>query len=160
MQTHPAIAGNVTNPANCEQLSMHFDQFLGAVQNRARLDSNGAALRVTRLTLTTLSERIQPDEADDMAAQLPMEIDRFVSEVDTVESFSFEEFVDRLVERGDYDDDERADAVFHAQAVMDVVSEAVDENELRQVRDQLAQKQGWDQLFEIAEQGESVSPGE
>ncbi|WP_247381813.1 DUF2267 domain-containing protein [Halorientalis brevis] len=139
---------------------MHFDQFLGAVQNRAQLDSSGPALRATRITLTTLSERIQPDEADDMAAQLPMEIDRFVSEVDTVESFSFDEFVDRLLERGGYDDDERADAVFHAQAVMAVVSEAVDENELQQVRDQLAEKQGWDELFEVAEHEEGLSPGE
>lgn len=139
---------------------MDFDSFLSAVPDRAQLDSAGAALQVTRITLTTVSERVQPGEADDLAAQLPQEIDRFLREVDTVESFSFDEFVDRLVERGDYDEDERADAVFHAQVVMDVVSEAATESELQQVRDQLAADEGWDELFEVAEQEESVSPSE
>ncbi|WP_136717988.1 DUF2267 domain-containing protein [Halorientalis salina] len=139
---------------------MDFDSFLGYVQDRAQLDSTGAALQITRITLTTLSERIQAGEADDLAAQLPREIDRFLTEIDTVDAFEFEEFVDRVTERGDYQADERADAVFHAQVVLDVVSDAVDETELRQVRDQLPDGEGWAELFEIADQEESVSPSD
>jgi len=134
---------------------MDFDTFLGAVQNRARLDSTEAALRVSRCTLTTLSERIQPGEADDLAAQLPDEIGRFLTEVDAVESFDYRTFVDRVVDCGSYDEDDRADAVFHARVVVSVVTEAVTGGELADVRDQLPEDENWDELFEF---GEPQSP--
>lgn len=139
---------------------MDFDEFLGQVQNRAQLDSTGEALQVTRITLSTLAERVQPGEATDLAAQLPQEIDRFLTETGEVESFDFDGFVDRIVSRGDYEDDERADAVFHAQVVLDVVSEAASAGELDDLRGQLPGDEGWDELFEVADQEESVSPSE
>lgn len=139
---------------------MDFEDFLGYVQDRAQLDSLEAALTVTRCTLTTLSARMQPGEADDLAAQLPDEIGRFLAEVDDVESFSYQEFTERVADCGGYDeDDEIADAVFHAQVVMDVVRDATTEGEFEDLRSQLPEDE-FDDLFEIAEQEESVSPSE
>lgn len=125
---------------------MDYTTFLGEVQNRASLPSREDALTVTRITLETLSKRLGSDEADNLAAQLPKEIGRDLEKVTEVERFSWNEFVDRLVEKGDYDmSDERATAVHHARVVMAVVSEAASEGEMADVRDQLPDE--YDDLF-------------
>lgn len=132
---------------------MNHDEFIGEVQHRAQLSSRGDADAVTRTVLTTLSERIQPGEADDLAAQLPEEIGRYLTEVEDVESFSFDEFVDRVVEREGLDpEDEAADAAFHAQVVIDVVSDVVSQGEMDDVRPSLPDD--YDELFELADQAE------
>jgi uncharacterized protein (DUF2267 family) len=107
---------------------------------------------VTRITLETLSRRIDPNEADDLAAQLPEEIGRQLAKVDELESFSWEEFVERIAEKGEYADDEVAGAVHHARVVMDVVDEAITGNQLENVRGQLPDDEDWDELFALAEQ--------
>jgi uncharacterized protein (DUF2267 family) len=125
---------------------MDYSTFLGEVQNRAGLSAREDALSVTRITLETLSERLGSDEADNLAAQLPKEISRDLKEGTGVERFSWDEFVDRLGEKGDYEmRDERASAIHHARVVMAVVSEAVDEGEMADVRDQLPAE--YDDLF-------------
>ena len=134
---------------------MQYDDFIGEVQHRAQLDSREAALSISRATLTTLSERLDPGEADDLGAQLPDELGRFLEDVDEVERFDFEEFVDRVAEREEIGEDDEADAAFHARVVMDVVDEAVTGGELEDVRHQLPEDEGYDQLFEIAEEEES-----
>ena len=53
---------------------MKHDEFIGQVQHRARLSSRGAAERATRATLEPLAERLAGGEADDLAAQLPLEL--------------------------------------------------------------------------------------
>ncbi|ELZ02672.1 hypothetical protein C481_08391 [Natrialba asiatica DSM 12278] len=55
---------------------MQYDDFIGAVQNRGQLGSREAALGISRATLTTLSERVQSGEAENLAAQLPEELGR------------------------------------------------------------------------------------
>jgi len=107
---------------------------------------------VTRITLETLSRRIDPNEADDLAAQLPEEIGRQLAKVDELESFSWEEFVERIAEKGEYAVDEVAGAVHHARVVMDVVDEAITGNQLENVRGQLPDDEDWDELFALAEQ--------
>ena len=125
---------------------MDYTTFIGEVQNRAELPAREDALSVTRITLETLSERLGSDEADNLAAQLPKEIARDLEEVTEVERFSWDEFVDRLGEKGDYDmRDERATAIHHARVVMAVVSEAASEGEMADVRDQLPDE--YDDLF-------------
>lgn len=125
---------------------MDYTTFIGEVQNRASLPARKDALAVTRITLETLSKRLGSDEADNLAAQLPKEIGRDLEEVTEVERFSWDEFVDRLGEKGDYDmHDERATAVHHARVVMAVVSEAASEGEMADVRDQLPDE--YDDLF-------------
>lgn len=49
---------------------MDYDTFLGEVQNRGQLSSREDAVTATRITLETLSQRIDPGEAENLAAQL------------------------------------------------------------------------------------------
>lgn len=127
---------------------MKHDEFIGAVQHRCDLASRGEAIRATRATLTTLGERLQPGEASDLAAPLPMEIDYFLHEADSGQIFDYQEFVQRVAERENADP---ADANFHAQAIVDVASETVQESELQDVIGQLPGD--YDDLFELV--GES-----
>lgn len=132
---------------------MDYDTFVGEVQNRAQLPAREDAVRVTRITLETLSERLDPGEADDLAAQLPDEIGRHLATVEDVEAFDWDGFVDRVVEKGGYDpDDEAADAVHHARSVIDVVEEATTAGELHDVRSQLPED--FEELFVLADQAE------
>lgn len=130
---------------------MQYDNFIGEVQHRAQLDSREAALSISRATLTTLSERIQPGEAENLGAQLPEELGRFLEDVDEVEQFPFDEFVDRVADREEIGDDDPADAAFHAQVVLDVVEEAVSAGAFEDIKTQLPMGEGYDELFEIAE---------
>jgi uncharacterized protein (DUF2267 family) len=59
---------------------MQYDDFIGEVQQRAQLDSREAALSTSRATLTTLSERVDPGQAENLGAQLPDELARFLEE--------------------------------------------------------------------------------
>lgn len=133
---------------------MDYSTFIGEVQNRAQLPSREAAVKVTRITLETLSTRVDPNAAENLAAQLPEEVGHHLAKVDELERFDWDAFVDRIVEQGDYGEDERADAVFHARVVADVVAEAVDGHVLFDVRDQLPEGEDgdWDELWEVADQ--------
>lgn len=131
---------------------MDFDTFIGETQNRAQLDEREEALKATRITLETLSERIDPNAAENLAAQLPEEIGRHLSKIDTVEQFGWDEFADRIVEKGDYTEpDQRGQAIHHARAVIDVVDDAVQGSSLADIRDQLPGDE-FEDLFEIADQ--------
>jgi uncharacterized protein (DUF2267 family) len=130
---------------------MQYDDFIGEVQQRAQLDSREAALSVSRATLTTLSERIEPGQAENLGAQLPEELGRFLETVDDVERFGYDEFTDQVAERETIGEHDPADAAFHAQVVVAVVDEAVSGSVLEDVRTQLPVEEGYDALFEVAE---------
>ncbi|GGL54348.1 DUF2267 domain-containing protein [Halocalculus aciditolerans] len=123
---------------------MQHDEFVGAVQHRADLASRGEAIRVTRATLTTLGERLQPGEASDLAGALPMEIDYFLQDAHSGELFDFDEFVSRVSQRAQA---EQSDALFYAKVVVDVVAESVPDTELDDVTAQLPD--AYDELFEL-----------
>ena len=53
---------------------MNYHDFMGHVQNRARLGTTGEAVHATRATLNVLSQRLYGDMSDNLAAQLPEEI--------------------------------------------------------------------------------------
>lgn len=53
---------------------MKYDEFVGKLQQRARLASRGDAVAAIRATLQTLSERLAGGEPKDLASQLPQEI--------------------------------------------------------------------------------------
>src|SRR4051812_26298599 len=61
-----------------ERIFMQYDRFVGHVQHRAQLASNGEAVHAIRATLPTLAERLTPEEAKDLASQLPQEIGVFL----------------------------------------------------------------------------------
>lgn len=127
---------------------MQFDEFTGKVQNKAKLATTGEALKAIRATLETLAERTAGEEADNLAAQLPEEIGRFLKGKRIVESFSLAEFFDRVTEKEGVD---KPVAVYHARAVIDVLQEAVSAGEIDDLRAQLPDD--WDPLFEMGAEG-------
>ncbi|GGM63729.1 uncharacterized protein (DUF2267 family) [Halarchaeum rubridurum] len=123
---------------------MKHDEFVGDVQHRLELASRGEAIRATRAVLETLGERLQADEAADLAGPLPMEIDRFLHAADSGQLFDFDEYVARVSQRARV---EPAEAAFYAKVVVDVVEDAVPDTELDDVTAQLPA--GYDELFEL-----------
>lgn len=124
---------------------MQFNEFLGKVQDRARLESLDGAMRATRATLNTLAERLRGNEPTDLAAQLPGEIGEHLQAegAGAGERFGIDEFVRRVSEReGGHADD----SIHHAQVVLGVLAEAVSRGEMRDVRQQLPEE--YDKLFE------------
>ena len=128
---------------------MEYSEFLGQVQNRLELDSQQAAQQVTRVTLETLGARLGPGEAEDLGAQLPEEIGRYLAHSDEAESFDWETFLDRIVEGEGLSADERADAAYHAKVVVALVAEAVSIGEFDDVVAQLPEE--FDDLFELVD---------
>lgn len=133
---------------------MEHDEFIGQVQNRARLASRGDAERATRATLETLAERIADGAADNLAAQLPQEIGEHLRRkvgvgAGTGEQFAVDELFDRVTERESVD---RPDAVFHARVELEVVDEATTGNLISKVREQLPPE--FDRLFEAGSEGQ------
>jgi uncharacterized protein (DUF2267 family) len=129
---------------------MKHDEFIGQVQHRARLSSRGEAERATRVTLETLAERLAGGEAKDLAAQLPRELGEHLRGgwSGIGERFSLDEFFRRVSVREGV---ELPEAVFHARAVLAVLSEAVSQGEMNDVRAQLPAE--FDQLFEVGSPG-------
>ena len=129
---------------------MKHDEFIGQVQHRARLGSRGEAERATRATLETLAERLAGGEAKVLASQLPQEIGEHLRREwsGVGERFSLDEFFRRVSLREGVD---LPDAIFHARAVIEVVSEAVSKGEMDDVRAQLPAE--FDRLFESGSEG-------
>lgn len=106
---------------------MQHDQFIGQVQNRARLDSRGAAEQATRATLETLAARIPDGLAENLAAQLPPEIGEHLRRKSSPagegsgERFDRQEFVRRVADTGAVDE---PTAAYQARVVMEVVDDA------------------------------------
>ncbi len=125
---------------------MKYDAFLGEVQHRIEAPSEGEAAMVTRVVLNTLGERLGDGEASDLAAQLPREIDRHLTEPHGGQQFSYQEFIERIAERAEIDE---ADANYYAQAVFALVAECATESELDQVRTQLPDE--YADLFELVQ---------
>jgi len=122
---------------------MKYNAFVTEVQQRLELATQGDAVRASRAVLTSLGERLQADEATDLASPLPMEIDRYLRAADSGPRFSFEEYLDRVGEREGV---ETRTALHHAQRVVELVSEVVPSGELKQVRAQLPAD--FDELFD------------
>jgi uncharacterized protein (DUF2267 family) len=129
---------------------MKHDEFIGQVQHHARLSSRGEAERATRATLETLAERLAGGEAKDLASQLPQEIGEHLRREwsGMGERFSLHEFFQRVSKREGVD---LPDAIYHARAVIEVVSEAVSKGEMDDVRAQLPAE--FDRLFESGSEG-------
>jgi len=128
---------------------MHYDEFIGRVQNRARLGTSGEAVRATRATLEVLGQRLFGGEAKDLAAQLPREIAHYLTSDRGSESFGLQDFFRRVSEREQV---ELPDAIHHARAVISVVRDSVTEGELQDVLAQLPEE--YNALFESGSEGE------
>ena len=135
---------------------MLYDEFIGEVQHRAQFDSREAALSATRATLSTLNERIQPGQAENVGAQLPAELGRHLEKVDEVESFGWDEFVGRMADREELGSDDRADVVHRSRVVIGVVDEVVPDSAMADLKEQLPAD--YSDLFELQEQEATVGP--
>jgi uncharacterized protein (DUF2267 family) len=115
---------------------MQTEEFLGQVQSKARLATLGEAMRATRATLETLAERLGPDETRHLAAQLPHEIQLFLSDagLPVPERFSSDEFLLRVCAREGID---LPLSTHHARAVIEVLTQAVSPGEIIDVLDRL-----------------------
>jgi uncharacterized protein (DUF2267 family) len=119
---------------------MQHDEFIGLVQNRARLASRGEAEQVSRATLETLGERVPDGLAENLAAQLPHEIGEHLRRTEafggfgTGERFDRRDFIDRVAMRAGV---KKPRAVFVARAVLGVIDEATEGSLTAKVRDSL-----------------------
>ncbi|MFF8942001.1 DUF2267 domain-containing protein [Streptomyces sp. NPDC014864] len=107
---------------------MQHDAFIGQVQARARLDSRGAAERVTRASLETLGERVPSPVAEKAAAQLPHEIGEHLRRVahapdhrPSGEHMTQHDFFARVAERAGA---KYPKAIFEARCVVEIANEA------------------------------------
>jgi uncharacterized protein (DUF2267 family) len=106
---------------------MQHDEFIGQVQNRARLASRGDAERACRATLETLAERVPEGLADNLAAQLPHEIGEHLRRTEifagagTGERFSRQDFIARVAQRAGVREQQ---AAYLIRTVTEVVDEA------------------------------------
>jgi uncharacterized protein (DUF2267 family) len=130
---------------------LKYDEFLGQVRHRAGLGSHAEAERATRATLETLAERLAGGEARDLASQLPAELAHFLQPPDAGigTKFTLEEFFELVSEREGID---LGDSTFHARVVIGVLTEAVSQGEIQDVRVQLPA--AFAPLFNVANEGD------
>ncbi|MGF1507812.1 MAG: DUF2267 domain-containing protein [Chloroflexi bacterium] len=127
---------------------MQFHEFVGHVQNRAKLPSEGAAVHAIHSTLETLADRLTSEQVDHLAAQLPREIGEYLQRSDKTESFTLEEFFERVAER---EDEDLPESVYHARVVMSVMREALTPGEWDHLQQQLPQD--YQSLLEAGHEG-------
>lgn len=115
---------------------MNHDEFVGQVQHLAHLPSRGDAETIIRATLETLGERLQPQAAAHVAAQLPPELGRHLRD-HAFEHLSLHDFYGRVAERQRTDVDK---AAFHARCVLDALCAAVSPGTVEKMRHQLPEE--------------------
>jgi uncharacterized protein (DUF2267 family) len=119
---------------------MRHDEFIGQVQDRAKLSSRGEAEGSTRATLETLGERIPEMVAEHLAAQLPTEIGESLRRTITMggagsgERFDRDEFVVRVARRAHTSE---PNALYRSRVVLEVVKEATTPGIMDKVRNAL-----------------------
>ncbi len=129
---------------------MNYRDFLNTVKLRARLDTDTEAERAIEATLKTLAERLGGgDEADQLAAQLPVGIGSYLREEKLRKSFDLKTFYEKVSERESLGEPL---AMRHAQAVMSTIEETVTPGELRDVMAQLPDE--YVQLFSFGADGQ------
>lgn len=123
---------------------MQYPEFVTHVQTMAQLSSDDEAQRAIRATLETLAERIQGNEASQLAAQLPEEISTYLQgrEGQSGEPFSLQEFYQRVAQKEEGDP---AAAVMHVRAVFSVLNLAVSPGEFSDVQANLSHD--YEELF-------------
>src|SRR4051812_14951543 len=100
---------------------MDHDTFIDRVAREAAVDRE-AAERAVRATLETLGERIDRNEARQLAAQLPPEIGPWLATTTPAEGFDLDEFLRRVAQRTGTD---VPAARRQAAAVLDALAAAV-----------------------------------
>ena len=113
---------------------MQYNEFIEKVQQKAKLTTEEDALKATKATLQTLSERLFGNEAEHAASQLPEELGNYLKNSNKGEKFSLDEFFERVSEKEGSDVTE---AALHSQVVCNVLQDAITDGEIRHITDQL-----------------------
>ena len=116
---------------------MDYQQFVHRVQEEAKCQEKEEALKAIQATLTTLAERLFDGEAAHLAAQLPRELQPYLTEAKQRDNFHVDEFVQRVSRREGTPPD-RAEE--HARVVISVLCRAVSRGEIEDVLSQLPQE--------------------
>jgi uncharacterized protein (DUF2267 family) len=114
---------------------MDYDTFVREVAQHAGVPRDQASV-LTRATLQTLAERLTGGEADDVAAQLPMQMKEWLLSHATpaAEKFGVDEFVRRVSDKANATPEE---ARRGARAVFVTLRAAVTAGEFKDVMSQL-----------------------
>lgn len=120
---------------------MQYQEFVNRVNEQIQTGAPGDAELAIQATLSTLGERISGGEAENLAAQLPAELQTQLESgnyTEEAEAFSLDEFYLRVAER---EGSSSADvSVEHARAVMEQLTRAVSGGELADVQRQLPEE--------------------
>ena len=113
---------------------MNQIEFREAVKERTSIRNNDRAGEIIAAVLGTLGTRINADEAQHLAAQLPEPYKTYAGSAGSMETFDIDEFFARIagelrVSRGV--------AIRYARVVMDVLDEAISPGQMSDVRAQL-----------------------
>jgi uncharacterized protein (DUF2267 family) len=108
--------------------TMNYRQFVATVQQGIGEHARDAdqASEATRATLETLGQRIDREEARQLASQLPVELAPWVATPTPAQRFDADEFVRRVGEREGVD---MSTAQRHVRAVLDALARAVPQKE-------------------------------
>ncbi|WP_414529843.1 DUF2267 domain-containing protein [Nodularia chucula] len=103
---------------------MEYNEFITHVQSLAQSNSREEAERATRATLATIKERLPQDEAQAVAAELPLELGQPLqaTEGESNASFSMQEFISRVSQKENI---EPTTTVIHVRAVFAVLQNAI-----------------------------------
>ncbi|SNB46300.1 DUF2267 domain-containing protein [Geobacter sp. DSM 9736] len=121
---------------------MEYTEFMKLVQQEIGVKDTEKALRAVQATLETLGERLFHGEAEQLAAQLPQELQPFLVDIQEHRKFGVEDFLQMVGEREGIDGKE---AEAHARAVISVLTRAVTPGEIQDVVSQLPE--GFRKLF-------------
>lgn len=121
---------------------MQYEQFITQVQERANLDTRQRAEQVTQAVLATFGERLYRTEREQLAAQLPEALKKYLFERQEpqpttpqhTERYVLEEFYNRVGARTDSGIQEAARL---AKVVIGVLAEAVSLGQMQQVMSKL-----------------------
>jgi len=114
---------------------MEYDRFTRRGRPRAQFDANDQAMQRVRLSLTTLGERVMPDEAGGVAVQLPPRSQGVLTEPQRPQRFDVADFC----QQGNGNEGGSAEeAARHGPAVMNVPCEAVTPGGIVHTRSQIS----------------------
>lgn len=125
---------------------MQYDEFINDVRDRGALADREHARQATTATLEVLGERLAGGEPSDLSAQLPAELKPLLDQHEgSAQTFDVDDFFRRIADReGQGCGSEQARD--HARVVLAVLSRAVSDGEIANLRSQLPA--GYAPLFE------------
>lgn len=118
---------------------MNRDEFRDMVQRRAQVDTRDQASVIIHTTLSVLGRCISKNEAEDIASYLPETFaNTLASESEPTEAFSADEFSERVHRQQIKEECFSVPPTDrHVRAVLSVISTAIPDNTLNDVRNQL-----------------------